>query len=430
MRGVAERQLAVADVGRLHRDRQPVLTDPMRDHRLERAGPAGLRMDANPVGHRVRSACRPAPRARSGRGHGWRCAERGSLSASCCADPVEDVAAVANPVRPGDQILAPAGLIISSTPNPRTTSRPSTEKLRNVAPTSVITARWAPETDLVLLAGGEMLTNRHFSGRGICTHYPWSAMSTAPDAPSHGPRTYQIRTHGCQMNVHDSERLAGLLEEAGYRRSAPDTQPDVVVFNTCAVRENADNRLYGSLGNLLPAKKASPGMQIAVGGCLAQKDKDAILDPRAVGRRRVRHAQHRLAAGAAGTGPNPARGAGRDQGGAGDLPLQPADPSGLGLRGLGVHQRRLQQHLHLLHRAQRCAVERPTAGQATSSPRSRRWSPKESRRSRCSARTSTRTGSSSATVGPSRNCSAPAVRSTGWNGSASPRPTRRTSPTT
>src|SRR5688500_8833903 len=109
-------------------------------------------------------------------------------------------------------------------------------------------------------------------------HYPWSAMSRVPDAPAATPpRTYQIRTYGCQMNVHDSERLAGLLEQAGYCRSASDTQPDVVVFNTCAVRENADNRLYGSLGNLLPAKKARPGMQIAVGGCLAQKDKDVIL---------------------------------------------------------------------------------------------------------------------------------------------------------
>ena len=104
-------------------------------------------------------------------------------------------------------------------------------------------------------------------------------MPTESNAPmTAAPRTYQIRTHGCQMNVHDSERLAGLLEEAGYHRSAPDTPPDVVVFNTCAVRENADNRLYGSLGNLLPAKKARPGMQIAVGGCLAQKDKDAILN--------------------------------------------------------------------------------------------------------------------------------------------------------
>src|SRR4051812_39821706 len=96
--------------------------------------------------------------------------------------------------------------------------------------------------------------------------------------PSARPRTYQIRTYGCQMNVHDSERLAGLLEEAGYLRSAEHALPDVVVFNTCAVRENADNRLYGSLGNLLPAKKARPGMQIAVGGCLAQKDKHTILD--------------------------------------------------------------------------------------------------------------------------------------------------------
>src|SRR5215207_1589487 len=91
------------------------------------------------------------------------------------------------------------------------------------------------------------------------------------------PRTYQIRTYGCQMNVHDSERLAGLLEGAGYVKATDDGTADVVVFNTCAVRENADNRLYGSLGNLLPTKKAAPGMQIAVGGCLAQKDRGEII---------------------------------------------------------------------------------------------------------------------------------------------------------
>jgi tRNA-2-methylthio-N6-dimethylallyladenosine synthase len=78
------------------------------------------------------------------------------------------------------------------------------------------------------------------------------------------------------MNVHDSERLAGLLEAAGYRR-ADGTEPDVVVFNTCAVRENADNRLYGNLGHLRPVKDGHPGMQIAVGGCLAQKDRDTIV---------------------------------------------------------------------------------------------------------------------------------------------------------
>ena len=53
-------------------------------------------------------------------------------------------------------------------------------------------------------------------------------------------RTYEVRTYGCQMNVHDSERLTGLLEEAGYVAAPGDSTPDVVVFNTCAVRENAD----------------------------------------------------------------------------------------------------------------------------------------------------------------------------------------------
>jgi tRNA-2-methylthio-N6-dimethylallyladenosine synthase len=91
-------------------------------------------------------------------------------------------------------------------------------------------------------------------------------------------RTYEIRTYGCQMNVHDSERLAGLLEEAGYVRHEGDTPADVVVFNTCAVRENADNRLYGNLGHLYPVKAANPDMQIAVGGCLAQKDRGRIVE--------------------------------------------------------------------------------------------------------------------------------------------------------
>jgi tRNA-2-methylthio-N6-dimethylallyladenosine synthase len=90
-------------------------------------------------------------------------------------------------------------------------------------------------------------------------------------------RTYQVRTHGCQMNMHDSERLAGLLEDAGYLRADDGAVPDVVVFNTCAVRENADNRLYGNLGQLLPVKNSHRGMQIAVGGCLAQKDRGEIL---------------------------------------------------------------------------------------------------------------------------------------------------------
>ncbi|MEU2628218.1 MULTISPECIES: tRNA (N6-isopentenyl adenosine(37)-C2)-methylthiotransferase MiaB [Kitasatospora] len=90
-------------------------------------------------------------------------------------------------------------------------------------------------------------------------------------------RTYKVVTYGCQMNVHDSERLSGLLEEAGYAKAAQDADPDLVVFNTCAVRENADNKLYGNLGRLAPVKQQHEGMQIAVGGCLAQKDRDTIV---------------------------------------------------------------------------------------------------------------------------------------------------------
>ncbi|MGP9694988.1 tRNA (N6-isopentenyl adenosine(37)-C2)-methylthiotransferase MiaB [Brachybacterium sp. AOP25-B2-12] len=111
---------------------------------------------------------------------------------------------------------------------------------------------------------------------------PRSAASSAPASPS-ARGTYQVRTFGCQMNVHDSERLTGLLEDAGYVAAPRDAdatagEVDVVVFNTCAVRENADNKLYGNLGILRPAKRANPDLQIAVGGCLAQKDRASIVD--------------------------------------------------------------------------------------------------------------------------------------------------------
>jgi tRNA-2-methylthio-N6-dimethylallyladenosine synthase len=90
-------------------------------------------------------------------------------------------------------------------------------------------------------------------------------------------RTYEVRTYGCQMNVHDSERIAGLLEASGYVRAKAGGGADLVVLNTCAVRENADNKLYGNLGHLASVKRDRPGMQIAVGGCLAQKDRDTIV---------------------------------------------------------------------------------------------------------------------------------------------------------
>ena len=91
-------------------------------------------------------------------------------------------------------------------------------------------------------------------------------------------RTFEVVTYGCQMNVHDSERIAGVLLDAGYVAAEEGAQADVVVFNTCAVRENADNRLYGNLGHLAPVKQSRPGMQIAVGGCMAQKDRQVVVD--------------------------------------------------------------------------------------------------------------------------------------------------------
>ncbi len=90
------------------------------------------------------------------------------------------------------------------------------------------------------------------------------------------PRSYAIRTFGCQMNEHDSERIAGLLEADGLVPADSEATADVVVLNTCCIRENADNKLYGTLGHLKSLKAARPDMEIVVGGCLAQKDRDLI----------------------------------------------------------------------------------------------------------------------------------------------------------
>ena len=92
------------------------------------------------------------------------------------------------------------------------------------------------------------------------------------------PRRYLVRTYGCQMNEHDSERIAGLLEADGMVPATDLDDADVVVLNTCCIRENADNRLYGNLGHLKALKQRRPELQIAVGGCLAQKDRDGVVE--------------------------------------------------------------------------------------------------------------------------------------------------------
>ncbi len=89
-------------------------------------------------------------------------------------------------------------------------------------------------------------------------------------------KRYKLVTYGCQMNEHDSERIAGLLEADGYEATESVDDADVVVLNTCCIRENADNKLYGALGHLKAAKTERPELQIAVAGCLAQKDRDQI----------------------------------------------------------------------------------------------------------------------------------------------------------
>ena len=94
--------------------------------------------------------------------------------------------------------------------------------------------------------------------------------------PSRAGRRYLVRTFGCQMNEHDSERVAGLFEADGMTAASGLDEADVVFVNTCCIRENADNKLYGTLGHLKAAKNRRPGLRIVVGGCLAQKDRDLV----------------------------------------------------------------------------------------------------------------------------------------------------------
>jgi tRNA-2-methylthio-N6-dimethylallyladenosine synthase len=103
-----------------------------------------------------------------------------------------------------------------------------------------------------------------------------SAVTSADAAGA--PRRFFVRTYGCQMNEHDSERLAGLLAADGMEPADDLDTADVVVLNTCCIRENADNKLYGQLGRLKALKATRPDLQIAVGGCLAQKDRELIVE--------------------------------------------------------------------------------------------------------------------------------------------------------
>ena len=101
---------------------------------------------------------------------------------------------------------------------------------------------------------------------------------TAVRAPKRLGQGYYIRTFGCQMNEHDSERIAGLLESDGMQQVGSTDRADVIFINTCTIRENADNRLYGNLGQLKTLKKDRPDLMLVVGGCAAQKDRQMVRE--------------------------------------------------------------------------------------------------------------------------------------------------------
>jgi tRNA-2-methylthio-N6-dimethylallyladenosine synthase len=90
-------------------------------------------------------------------------------------------------------------------------------------------------------------------------------------------RRFHIRSYGCQMNAHDSEKVANLLHHAGFERAEAESDADLVVVNTCSIREKAEHRLYTDLGLLRGWKAERPGRVIGVGGCVAQQEGDSLL---------------------------------------------------------------------------------------------------------------------------------------------------------
>ena len=244
------------------------------------------------------------------------------------------------------------------------------------------------------------------------------------------PRSYDVVTYGCQMNVHDSERISGLLEDAGYVRVADGEQRRrrrLQHLRRARERRQPPLRQPRSPGS---GQGEEPGHADRGRRLPGAEGPRRDRQEGALGRRRLRYAQHRLAAGPARARPAQPGGRGRDPRVARGLPVDAADPPRVDLRRLGQHLGGLQQHLHVLHRAEPARHrEGPPAG------RHPRRGPRAGRRGRprghpARARTSTPTASSSATVSRSASCCGPAATSMAWSGSGSPARTRRTSPTT
>ena len=86
-------------------------------------------------------------------------------------------------------------------------------------------------------------------------------------------KKYLIKTYGCQMNEHDSEAIIGIAEELGYTKAETEEEADLILLNTCAIRENAENRVFGELGRLKPLKRNNPDLILGVCGCMSQEEK-------------------------------------------------------------------------------------------------------------------------------------------------------------
>ena len=259
----------------------------------------------------------------------------------------------------------------------------------------------APEPSIEHL-GGRLVVGR-LEGAAIASIVAWSTVSRIHHGASHpqpGRRgtvvryargveqRFLIRTFGCQMNEHDSERIGGVLMADGMVADRGSAEARVIVLNTCAIRENADNKLYGNLGHLKPLKAANPSLKIVVAGCLAQKDQgviqrkapwvDVVVGTHSLPQlldllRRVGDARVRSSTSKSTQRPSPAR-----------SPPRAATPSARGCR----------SRLAVTTRARSAsspwsAVRSGRARSARSSPRCSGSSPTASWRSRCSVRTST-----------------------------------------
>lgn len=91
------------------------------------------------------------------------------------------------------------------------------------------------------------------------------------------PKKYYLETFGCQMNVRDSEKMAGVLETEGYVRTNEPKHADLIVFNTCSIREKAEQKFFSKLGRIKAAKRRNPDVKIAVAGCIAQQDGNRVI---------------------------------------------------------------------------------------------------------------------------------------------------------